>query len=265
MRRLARLLLPAILLPMACAEFVAPFAYDEQSREDIAAPPSRRHLLGTDAVGRDRLSRLLYGGRLSIVLAPAAAVLSLGIALAAGVSAAVAGGWWERAILYLIDLVLSLPWLFLLLAVRAMLPLNTSPGVSLAVVFGLLGLLGWAAPARVLFAAARRQLGADYILFARAGGQETWHIALAHLLPNLAPIALAQFWTATPSYLLSEANLSLLGLGVAEPLPSWGNLLRELQNVSSFRHQPWVAVPLVTMVLVLSCCQAMQTPEEYPE
>jgi len=263
MQTAARWTLLAIFLAMLGAGIIAPWPYDQQFREETAATPSARHPLGTDALGRDRLSRLLHGGRISILLAPAAALVSVSIAILMACGAALLGGWWERAASALIDLFLSLPWLFLLLAVRGLLPLNTSPGVSLGVTFALLGLLGWAGPARVMMAAAKRQIESEYILMARASGCATWRLAAVHLAPNLAPVTLAQFWTTAPAFLLSEANLALLGLGIAEPLPSWGSLLRELSNVTLVPQQPWVAAPLLLLVITLGCCQLARAADEY--
>jgi ABC-type dipeptide/oligopeptide/nickel transport system permease subunit len=196
------------------------------------------------------------------VLAPAAALLSVALAMAVALAAALSGGIWERAAGVAIDLVLSLPWLFLLLAVRAMLPLNAAPLVSALVIFALLGVLGWAGPARILMASARRALASDYALAARAAGCARLRLAVVHALPNLAPVAMAQFWVTAPVFLLSEANLSLLGLGISEPMPSWGNLMRELQNLPALGHQPWIAAPLVLLVITLSCCHAAQPAME---
>ncbi|MCX6630620.1 MAG: hypothetical protein NTW28_23640, partial [Candidatus Solibacter sp.] len=145
MRRAAKITLLGIFVVTLAAEWTAPFPYDRQFREETRAAPSRRHLLGTDAIGRDRLARLLYGGRISLVLAPAAALVSVGLALAVAVSAVLAGGVWPRVAMVAVDLVLALPWIFLMLAVRAILPLNTSPAVSAGLIFALLGCLGWAA------------------------------------------------------------------------------------------------------------------------
>ena len=263
MRRAARILLLLVFALLLGAGAFAPYGYDRQFREEVSAAPSSAHWLGTDAVGRDRWSRLLYGGRISIVLAPAAALVSVTAALAIGLAAATAGGWCERAAAAAIDLFLSVPWLFLLLTVRGLLPLNASPAISVAVTFGLLGLLGWPGPARVVLSAAKRQLAADYVTLARASGAGPWRIAATHLLPNLAPVTAAQFWTTAPAFLLAEANLSLLGLGISEPLPSWGNLLRELQSVAALAHSPWMLVPLALLVATLGCCEIGSAKEEY--
>jgi len=254
-RRAAMVVLLAVLVVLLCAEWVAPYGYQEQFRDDIGVAPCRQYRLGTDALGRDRLSRLIYGGRISMVLAPLAALVSVGLALLAGLTAGYLGGWWERAATAAMDLCQSLPWLFLLLAVRTMLPLNSDPAASVVATFALLGLLGWAGPARIALAAVKRHLASDFVLAARSQGCSEWRIAWEQVLPNLRPVAEAQFWVTAPAYLLSEANLGLLGLGVAEPAPSWGNLLRELENLSLVARNPWVAAPLAALVLVVSCFQ----------
>ncbi|HEY7390083.1 MAG TPA: hypothetical protein VH640_16320, partial [Bryobacteraceae bacterium] len=157
-RRLAIALLVTVFLAVLPAEWVAPYSFATQFRELPNAAPTYAHLLGTDALGRDRLSRLLFGARVSLLLAPAAALFSVLLALALASLASLAGPWWERAILASADLSLSLPWFFLLLAARALLPLNTPAGTTAVATFGLLGILGWAEPARVMVAAIRRQL-----------------------------------------------------------------------------------------------------------
>ena len=118
------------------------------------AAPSGAHWLGTDQLGRDRFARLLYGTRISLLLAPAAALLSTALAGLIGGLAGYRGGGWQRFANSVTDLFLSLPWLFLLITVRALLPLNVSPAASVTVTFLLLGVLGWASAARVVCAGA---------------------------------------------------------------------------------------------------------------
>ena len=130
----------------------------------------------------------------------------------------------------LADLFLSLPWMFLLLMVRAWLPLNVSPARLVTITFALLGALGWAAPARVVRAAVRGIKTSDFMLIAQAQGCSPWRLLWRHLIPNVEPVLLAQFWIAVPVYILAETTLGMLGLGIAEPLPSWGGLLREIEG-----------------------------------
>jgi len=179
-----------------------------------------------------------------------------------GGAAGFLGGWVERLVMAATDLFLSLPWLFLLITVRALLPLNVSPITSVAITFVLLGCLGWAAAARVVCADARSLAHSDFILLARASGSSGFRLLWRQVVPNLRPIVFAQFWISIPVFILTEANLGVLGLGVAEPLPSWGSLLRELQSYSAITGQPWQFVPLILFVAVVSCFHLVLLEQE---
>lgn len=263
-RQFALALLILVFSASLMAKALAPASYAQQFRHSPNAPPSRQFPLGTDDLGRDRLSRLLYGSRVSLLLAPVAALLSTVLAALVGGVAGYLGGWWERLAMGAADLFLSLPWLFLLLSVRAVLPLNVSPLTSVVITFALLGALGWAAGARVLCAGARALRTSDFALQARAGGCRTFRLLIRHVLPNLKPTLYAQFWISIPVFILSEANLGVLGLGVAEPLPSWGNLLRELENYAALRGHLWLWAPLVLLLVVMSCFQVVLSVEDFP-
>jgi len=260
-RRAAGLVLLVLFGGALAADFVARTPYRVQDRDHLNVAPCARFLLGTDELGRDRFSRLVYGSRVSLLLAPAAALLSLCISALVGVLAGHWGGWRERTILAGTDLVLSLPWLFLVLTIRALLPLNVSPWLSVAITFALLGMLGWASAARVIHAGVRSLRSADFVLQARACGCPPRRLMLAHILPNLKPVLFAQFWILVPAFLLSEANLGLLGLGVAEPLPSLGSLLREMENLHLLASSPWILAPVALLLVVVSCFQIMVSKE----
>jgi peptide/nickel transport system permease protein len=262
LRAVASILLGLVALSALAADWIAPARYDRQFRDAISAAPSREHPLGTDELGRDRLSRLIYGTRVSLLLAPAAALLASLISGLAGVFAAWRGRRWERSIEISSDLFLSLPWMLLLLTVRAALPLNLSPWASVTVTFALLGVLGWAAPSRVVLSGARDLCNSDFLLLARAQGRRGFTLLFVDLLPNLRPVFLAQFWTSIPLFILTEANLSLLGLGVMEPLPSWGVLLKDLENVSAIPGRPWILAPAVLLFIVVSSLHIVLAPKE---
>ncbi len=253
-----------VTVSVACllANFIAPAPYSKQFRDATDAVPSRQHLLGTDDLGRDRFSRLLYGTRVSLLLAPAAALLASVLAGLIGGTAGFVGGWTERCVMAATDLFLSLPWLFLLITVRAILPLNVSPVTSVIITFALLGSLGWAAAARVVCADVRTLCNSDMILLARASGNGGFRLLWRHILPNLKPVLYAQFWISVPVFILTEANLGMLGLGVAEPLPSWGSLLRELESFSVFTPPLWQFVPLILLVAMLSCFHIVLQKQE---
>ncbi len=244
------------------ANWLAPQGYARQYREEANAPPSPQHWLGTDEIGRDRFARVLYGTRISLLLAPAAALISTLMAALVGGLAGYLGGAWARAAMATTDLFLAMPWLFLLITVRAMMPLNGSPMFSVVVTFLLLGLLGWTSAARVLCATAGSLRDSDFVLQARASGIRAPRLFWIHVLPNLKPVLYAQFWVSIPVFILSEANLGILGLGVAEPMPSWGSLLKELEGLISVGEEPWKFVPLALLVLVVTSFQLVLSDQE---
>lgn len=248
-RKLAITILAAVALCALFAPVIAPYDYSRQFRDSPRAPAGGQFLMGTDDLGRDRFSRLIYATRVSIVLAPAAALVSVALALPlCGFSS-------------LTTLCLSLPWIFLFIILRALLPLNTRPLASILLTFALMGVAGWAWPARIFGASIKQIKQSGWLLQARAAGLSNPRIALVHVWPHLRAIALAQFRVLVPAYILSEASLGLLGLGVAEPLPSWGNLLAELQRPEAVRANPWVLAPLGLLMIVMICLEMLQSVE----
>lgn len=254
-RIVACLVLVLVMGLSLAASWLAPAGYARQYRDAVDAPPSHAHWLGTDEIGRDRFARLLYGSRISLLLAPAAALVSTLLAALVGGLAGYLGGVWCRIAMAVTDLFLSLPWLFLLITVRALLPLNVSPLFSVLVTFLLLGLLGWSSAARVLCSAASTLRNSDFVRQAKASGIQGSRLFWIHVLPNLKPVLYAQFWISIPAFILSEANLGILGLGVAEPLPSWGSLLKELEGLISVGDELWKFVPLILLIVVVTSFQ----------
>src|ERR1700722_333366 len=261
-RKLAYGVVLAVCAASLAANWLAPAGYAKQFREVPGAPPSPQHFLGTDEIGRDRFARILYGTRISLLLAPAAALISTLLAALVGGLAAYVGGVWLRLARGFTDLFLSLPWLFLLITVRALMPLNVSPLFSVMVTFLMLGLLGWTSAARVLCASAGALRNSDFIWHARGLGICGARLFWMHVMPNLKPVLYAQFWISVPVFILSEANLGILGLGVAEPMPSWGSLLRELEGLISVGEEPWKFVPLILLVLVVSSFEMLLSSEK---
>jgi peptide/nickel transport system permease protein len=248
-----RSLAAAVLLCIAVVSMfpgiIVSEGYEEQFRDRVDEAPSARFPLGTDSLGRNRLSRLLHGTRTSLLLAPAAALAGVFLAVFAGVAAVSGGQITNRIFEFLVDLMGSLPWLFVLIALRAVLPLDVSPTTATAATFALLAVLGWAAPARVfrnVAASARRE---NWWLQADACGIHPFRIWSRHLAAAIWPVAASQVWINIPVFVLSEANLGLLGLGVAEPTPSLGNLMRELENLHAFSAKPWLLAPVCVLAL----------------
>ena len=126
-------------------------------------------------------------------------------------------------------------------------------GRTVGITFLLLGLVGWAPGARVVRSGIRSLAASDCALQAKAAGCGAARLALVHLLPQLRPLVISQFWLAIPAFLLAEANLGMLGLGVAEPMPSLGNSLAELSNIHSVAAAPWTLAPAAVLLVVLTC------------
>lgn len=255
MKKAAVALLIGVALCALLAPAIAPYDYGRQFRELPDSPASRQFPMGTDDLGRDRFSRFVYATRFSILLAPAAAAVSIVVALLISAFAAFRSRWSDHGLSGFTTLCLSLPWIFLFIILRAMLPLNTRPEVSILVTFGLMGIAGWAWPARVFTELIRQMTDAGWLLQARASGMSPRRIALVHAWPHLRAVVSAQFRALLPAYILSEASLGLLGLGVAEPLPSWGNLLAELQHPDRIHDNPWILAPLGLLMLVMMCLE----------
>jgi ABC-type dipeptide/oligopeptide/nickel transport system permease subunit len=246
----ARAVAAGLLLAIAAFAFASPaflaHGYDEQFRDHVAEPPSPTFLLGTDDLGRDRLSRLAFATRLSVSLACGAAALSVSLgALAAVLSLSRLKKPLDAAT----TIGLSLPWMFVFIILRGTLPLNTLPAVSIALTFATMGVAGWAAPARVFAACFAECRRSEWMVHARACGVRESRIWTVYLWPHVGSVAWAQFRALIPAYVLAEAGLGLLGLGVAEPATSLGNLIGELQHAAS-AASPWMLVPLAVLVLI---------------
>jgi ABC-type dipeptide/oligopeptide/nickel transport system permease subunit len=252
MRKWAIALLLLVGVLALAAVWIAP-DYATQNRDNIQQAPSKQFLLGTDELGRDNLSRLLSGLRLSLFLSTAGAASSCVLALVFGALSGFAGGLVETLLLSCISLVESVPWLFLFLTVRALLPLNVSPAASIWITFAMLAVLGWTHAARLFQSAAREFRNSDAILYARSCGISGWRLWFRQALPSLRHVSLTQFTILIPTFILAEAGLGLLGLGVSEPLPSLGNLLRQLENRELVHSNPVVLVPLAVLVVVMLC------------
>ncbi len=259
MRRAAIVLLCALVATAASVLLWSPTGYATQDREQISAPSSARHWIGTDDLGRDRSVRVAAALLLGLAGASAASALAATLAAIVGVSAAFAPKPLARALLYLCDLFLTLPWLFLLMTVRSALPLTLAPLQSAAVTFILLAVLGWPAYARVTCAGTLRIRNADWFLQARASGLHPGRVAIRHVMPHLRPLLVTQFLLCIPAFLVSEANLGTLALGISEPVPSWGAMLLSLEHASAFSGPAWVFLPIVLLIVVLLLLQLLVT------
>lgn len=206
------------------------------------------NLLGTDGFGRDLLSRILYGGQISLFAGLLATGLALLFGTAIGSCAGYAGGWTDETLMRGSELCLALPWLYLLLALRAFLPLSVSPVAAFFLVVIVVGTLGWARPARLIRGVVLSAKERDFVKAARGFGASPAYLLRRHIFPETWSVLLTQAAILAPQYVLAEVTLSFLGLGVPEPAPSWGNLLSSLQQYSVLVSYWWMYLPAAAMV-----------------
>jgi peptide/nickel transport system permease protein len=212
--------------------------------------PGRLFVLGTDAFGRDQYSRMLFGGRISLFSGLLAASLALGLGLVLGALAGMHGTWLDDVIMRGTELFLALPWLYCLLILRASLPLNLSSGQLFLLLVLVIGLRGWARPARLVRGVILSAMERNYVLAARGFGASRLHLLVRHVLPESCSVLLTQAALLIPQYIMGEVTLSFLGLGVGEPVPSWGNMLSALQHYYILASYWWMWLPGFIMIPV---------------
>lgn len=219
----------------------------------LVCPPENgtMFLLGTDRLGRDLLSRIIYGARISLTIGLVGIGVSFTLGLFFGGIAGYLGGWVDHVVQRLIEILRSLPELPLWLALSAALPPNWSP---ILVFFGItiiLGLLDWPGLARAVRSKLLALREEDFVKAAELMGASRRRIIARHLIPNFMSHLIASATLSIPSMILGETALSFLGLGLRPPVTSWGVLLNEAQNLAAVQLHPWLLFPIVPVVLVV--------------
>jgi peptide/nickel transport system permease protein len=215
----------------------------------VAAPGSI-DLMGTDGYGRDQFTRFLYGGQISLAAGLVAAALSLFLGLVIGLFAGFYSGWLDDALMRGGDVFMALPWLYLLFAVRAALPLHIAQGEVFLLIVAVIGLIGWTRPARLIRGVVLSAKERNFVLAARGFGASDLYLLRRHILPRTYSILLTQMTLLLPQYILAEVTLSFLGLGIGQPLPSWGSLLSALQEYYVLTSYWWMFLPALLLVPV---------------
>ncbi len=210
----------------------------------------RVHLLGTDGLGRDRFSRLIVATRFSLIVAPLGTLLAAALGILIGLIAGYAGFWIDAALMRVADVMLALPTLVLILAVRAAFPLELPPTRAAMLLVAIFVMLGWAEMARLTRGLTLELRQREFVQAAVSLGCSPARVLFRHILPNAAQPLITQTFLMLPAFLLSETALSFLGVGLQEPEPSWGNMLTEAANISLLeRNDSW---PLLTPAFVIA-------------
>jgi ABC-type dipeptide/oligopeptide/nickel transport system permease subunit len=259
--RLSSVLLLLLILGSSLVLRASRYDYKTQDRDAILAPATAQHWTGTDDLGRDRAVRVAAALLIGLTGAGLAAALTTAIAAAFGLLAAFSRPSSGSALMFLSEMFLSLPWFFLLMMVRSQLPLTASPAETAVATFLILAGLGWPACARAIYRGALELRSAEWMIQGRMCGLRTGQLIRRHLLPHLRFLLLPQFLVCMPAFLVAEANLGALGLGVGEPLPSWGSLLLELDNSALLARSGWVYLPIALLVLVLLILESFSAEE----
>ncbi len=207
--------------------------------------------LGADGSGRDVFARLVYGARLSLAVAILATLGALLIGTLVGGAAGSAGGIVDEGLMRLSDFVLVLPAMYVVLSLRAALPLVLPASRVFALVAGILALVGWPIVARGVRAIVATERDRDYAQAARALGAGRWRLLVRHLLPAAQGFVATQATLLFAAFILAEATLSFVGLGFPDPSVSWGVMLQEAANVSALSEAPWTLAPAAAIFLVV--------------
>ena len=219
----------------------------------LVCPPENGtlFLLGTDRLGRDMASRLLYGGRISLTVGLIGITISFILGISIGGAAGYFGGWVDKSVQRVIEVLRSLPELPLWMALSAALPVTWSPVLIYFGITLILGLLDWPGLARAVRSKLLSLREEDYVVAARLMGAPPIHIIARHLLPNFMSHLIASLTLSVPAMILGETALSFLGLGLRAPITSWGVLLSEAQNIEAVALYPWLLFPMLPVVIVV--------------
>ncbi|WP_137129126.1 ABC transporter permease [Rhizobium sp. FY34] len=209
------------------------------------------NLLGTDSLGRDLFSRLLYGARVTLSAGLVGVAFSFVLGLALGAVSGYYGGWLDSGIQRLMEFIRSIPTIPLWMGLAAALPIAWDPLFVYVLITVILSLIGWTHLARVVRGRFFSLKTEDYVLAARLSGASEYRIVTKHMLPAMTSYIIASLTLAVPEMILGETALSFLGLGLRPPVVSWGVLLQDAQNLRSISLAPWLLAPGVAVVLVV--------------
>ncbi|WP_414840992.1 ABC transporter permease [Enterococcus saccharolyticus] len=216
---------------------VAPLLPIDPNTTDVSnmsQPPSLKHLFGTDEVGRDYFIRVVYGGRVSLLVGVLAMLTATTIGTTIGLVSGYFGGWIDNILMRLVDILSSIPWLVLVIVLSVFL----KPGLGTIII--VIGCFSWMNIARLIRGETLSAKERDYVLYANFIGQSPATIIFKHIFPSVLPMLIVAASTSISSAIMTESALSFLGLGIQQPMASWGSLLQNAQN--SLQRAPYMAI-----------------------
>ena len=205
--------------------------------------PGRIYIWGADARGRDLFSRIWYGARISLSIGILGVAISFVLGLLIGGIAGYYGGWVDATLMRVCEMFMMVPGFYLMLALRAAVPENFNSLQVYVSVVVILALIGWASLARIIRGMALSLRERDFVLAAKTLGVSDLVIIFKHILPQTISFSLATMMLTISSYILAEAGLSVVGLGIQDPIPSWGNLLSDAMGIVPVLFAPWILLP----------------------
>lgn len=234
---LGAIMIGALLVITLAAPLVTRYEPSETDAYNLYKPPSSEHWLGTDAIGRDMWSRVVYGGRISLLVGMLGVMLKTVIGTILGAISGYLGGRVDTVIQRLVEVMQVFPGFMMLLIMVSLL------GPSLVNLFIAIALLNWHGVCRLIRGQVLTVREMDYVLVARSIGADNRRIIFRHILPNLTAIILVSVVTSIGGFILLEAGMSFVGLGVQPPTPSWGNLIFQANNLVTLQIRPWLWIP----------------------
>ena len=224
---------------------------EDRTRRATFAAGDPWFLLGSDALGRDVLSRVLTGARLSLGVALLSTLFALSIGALAGAAAGYGRGWIDALVMRVADVVIVLPAIYLVLALRGVLPIHLSDLQVFSALVLVLTVIGWPNAARGVRGIVLVEREAEYAEAARALGASAWRVILRHLVPATRGFLVVQTTVLVPAFIMAEATLSFVGLGFATPTPSWGAMLGDVAAVQVAAESPWLLAPAAAIVIAV--------------
>lgn len=223
--------------------FLIPINPDEIDTSNILQAPSLIHLFGTDELGRDYLARTIYGGRVSLVVGILAMVISTSIGVGIGTISGYFGGNLDNVLMRFVDIISSIPWMILVTVISIFL----QPGLQAIII--VIGLFSWMEIARLVRAETLSIKEREYVLYAISIGQSSKRIICKHIIPSVFPTIIVASTTSIANAIMTESSLSFLGLGIQQPMSSWGNLLQNAQT--NLQSAPYMAL-LPGLLIILT-------------